>query len=356
MATSSPLYTFTTTLGLNDSVPIRSKIYDPSGLSEGTADSIKTSVLIILSLFIICMNIPVLMFVPRIKSLSNSTGVTMISLAFTDLGLGVFLFPFAINNSINGYHVYYLDNLKCKIGAFFGHIFAGTSILVLSFGIFDKFLTIVFPFYYRNFMTMKRGIIVVVMLWILSLITFSVPVIGTDLVRLKFHAGLPFCVPNYGSNVIYSLEVLIVFMMVPSLIILISLIGIFRVARKQNRSVAQQESADQGSNSQSQKFTKRDAKLVRTLLLMTASYYIMYFPIFVFILFWDLITGTTLNYWLNFFSIVSGFCNSFVNPLIYIPTIKDFRMTIKSALGFKTRDTDGEQTELSYVRSTNVTA
>ena len=134
------------------------------------------------------------------------------------------------------------------------------------------------------------------------------------------------CGSNFRVIAIYTGFLLVLVLVFPMIAILISFVGMFKISKKQKRKILQQLKIQNSSSS----ITRQNARLIRTLVVMTMGYYIMWTPYLIFVILW---TFTSPCNYINCttFSWLAG-SNSFVNPLVYIPTIKPYRMKLQAAL------------------------
>lgn len=65
---------------------------------------------------------------------------------------------------------------------------------------------------------------------------------------------------------------------------------------------------------------------------MTSSFYVMWSPFFIFVVFYEMVTGKTMGPTAEFITCWLGGANSFVNPLIYIPTLRSYRRELRRVL------------------------
>ncbi len=282
---------------------------------------IRTAIATVITVLILLFNIPVLFIVPKIESLSNSTGIAMISLALADLGAGVSNCTTLLHYYIMGYYSYNPTELVCQTTAVLLSSCCSISISSLAFFNLDKYFTIAYPFHYKSVMTVKRAICLLTLCWIFTFLVLILNVFNVGDLHIRYYRGQAVCLPDFVSSPVYSLCALIVLMVIPTIIIMRCIIGIYHIAKHQKQSIIQQGSVQNNTTT----FTKRNAKIVKTLVIMTAGFYLMWSPYFIFCLFWEIVTGSSNKELVDFTFGWMAATNSLVNPLIYIPTIKAFR-------------------------------
>ena len=111
---------------------------------------------VLLPIIIFSMNLIVLIVVPQVPSLKNSTGAAMISLAVCDAGVGFVTFVNNTNNMIMGNFYMEKSQFMCRVMAFAFPLFCVASLFTLSFVNFDRYLTLAYPFKYPMFMTIEK--------------------------------------------------------------------------------------------------------------------------------------------------------------------------------------------------------
>ncbi len=275
-------------------------------------------------IMIIVLNIMVLVVIPLVKQLRNSTGAAMVSLAIADFSLGMSsLIDMTFNYTV--YDTFYkqIRDPLCKLLAFCTPAFCVASISTLMLINLDRYLTLSYPLRYPIVITLRKIVAIVLSLWSISLILFILPVLGLGSLQINFYEGMYLCLPDYRIFVPYTVGVFTVVLVIPTVIIVYSFTGIFLIARKQNRIIHAHNTTSNPTSTNG--FSKKDAQIVKTLLTMTVGFYIMWLPWISTSLIWELVTGHTLHPYVEFFGAYSAIGNSMVNPLIYIPTIKPFR-------------------------------
>ncbi len=275
---------------------------------------------------IVVLNLMVFCVVPRVSSLQNSTGAGMISLAIADTSVGITTVINLITSHISGTFFRKTSSPMCHLLAFFGPTSCLASILTLTFLNVDRFLTLTYPLRYPIMVTTRHAYIILGFLWILSVGFMLPPTAQLGVLNIKFYNGMMLCIPDYSLVMTYTICLFSVGFTIPTLIIMVSAFQIFKLARHQVRRTTDAHNTNQNT------LSKKDRQIIKTMLIMTLGYYLMWSPYFMFGMLWDLSFGHTINLIVDFTVIYLAMGNSMVNPLIYIPTIRNFRTKLISLL------------------------
>lgn len=272
-----------------------------------------------ITVFMVTFNIPVFLIIPKVKSLPDTSRIVMLSLAVTDISLGFTLvFRFSYYEYIHDYYVN-ISDWRCYFDGFASVTFAGASVFHLSFVLLDRLILVSKPLHYSQLMTKSTIYAICISLWLFSILFGLILVFEVGDARVKFFENAFYCAFDPHESVIYTSMLLLFYTVFPSFIIAASFIGLFRAAHKQARAIGAQESAFSSSNE-----FEKNKKIIRTLTFMIIGFYTFWAPYFVFCIFWDMIFGKTVQEFELYASyLATG--NSFINPLIYVPTIKEYR-------------------------------
>ena len=225
----------------------------------------------------------------------------------------------------------------CKTMAFTITAFCMSSVLTLTFINLDRYLTLAYPFWYPMFMDMKKTIGILSLLWIFAIIMLIPPTFSLGSTTIEYNTVIKTCLVDFiNSPPAYGYIAFCLIMVIPTTIIVFSFVGIFRIARKQKVRI-------EANSEQSGGLSSRDAKIIKTLLIMTVGFYLMWTPHSIFTLMWMIINGHTLNPTVDYLTATLAVMNSVINSIIYIPTIKPYRQRLAKMFGCRTRvDGDNE--------------
>lgn len=274
---------------------------------------------------IISLNLPVFIVVHKIDNLPNNTAKFMIALACTDMGLGLDILVLCIYQTIR--QNFFLDNNSplCVFNGFMAPYLCSVSIMLMTFINLDKFLLLQFPFSHKRRMNGRKVNYLISALWLFFLFFYSPVFFGWGGIEAKFYPNMYFCLINFSITKFYTSLFYLLVLVFPTVSISVSFIGIYRIARKQRCLI-------ETTHSSSITITKRQYNMIFTLLYMTAGYYIMWTPYFLFNNIWEVVTGDMLNPSTSYvFGWLAG-CSSFINPLVYIPTMRQYRIRLFALL------------------------
>ncbi len=275
----------------------------------------------------IIFNFPVFFVVPRLKHLKASMRFTMINLALTDSLLGLESLSRLIYFGVNKSYFVEDQSALCIWDGVINNLLASVSILSLSGISLDKMLTIRYPIRYSIFMTQRKTVFVLALIWLLCFAIY-IPCVN-DLQHILFNQNAYICLaPAIGLA--HGIIILIIVQIVPTITILVSFITIWWTIRTSQRS--RRDSLASFSPTQ-----KTAMQTITTLIIMSGSFYIMWLPFFTLVPYWELVNGETLSPQSDFVTCWLGAANSILNPIIYIPTITSYRKEVAAILKYSSK-------------------
>ena len=172
------LYSVNSTLQYNgnytDDVIIGTKLTTAERAILGT-------ILALCILFSIVGNVLVCAAVATEEKLRKTGNSFIVSLAAADLGVSIIVMTFAVANEILGYWVFGVE--FCSVWISFDVLFSTASILNLCAISCDRYLHIKKPFSYYRWITNKRAVTAIIIVWVLSALISFLPI------QLKLHEG-----------------------------------------------------------------------------------------------------------------------------------------------------------------------
>lgn len=121
-------------------------------------------------------NVMTLFVIIRYKPLRNETGMFLANLAVADLLQSIIGMPLI---AASAFHKLWLfGESLCVISGLTNSLFCVTSVLTLTAVSVDRWLSIVYPLQYRNWLTVRRARFTLVYIWIHALFVAILPVFG----------------------------------------------------------------------------------------------------------------------------------------------------------------------------------
>ena len=185
------------------------------------------------SILIIILNTLVLIVVPKVESLRNSTGACMMALAFSDLGVAFVQLYNTIYGAEGGLRSLPLLSIACRVTSFFATFLATVSILTISFLNLDKYLTLKYPLRYHNVITTTKSIVILASIWVVSALLYLPNLAG--FLGVKTYPGMSYqCLPNVVESLGYGLLILFTCLIVPTTITAMSVLVSYVSCEHQN--------------------------------------------------------------------------------------------------------------------------
>lgn len=266
-------------------------------------------------------NILVIWAVKVNPSLQNTTFFFIVSLAFTDLAVGILVIPLAIVISLGKHLHFYSCLFMCCLLI----ILTNASILSLLAISIDRYLRVKIPTRYKSVITPRRIWITIWCVWILSLIVGLVPMFGWNNrptlkdeekhdLKCEFESVMSMDYMVYFN--------IFVWVFLPLLVMLALYIEIFYLIRKHLTKGPISNAKGKGM------FYGKEYKTAKSLSLVLLLFALSWLPLSIlncFILFRPSIKDSSVFQPAIFIAILLSHANSAMNPIIYAFKIKKFR-------------------------------
>ena len=288
----------------------------------------------------------VLIAIFKYHRLRTVTNCFIASLALADLLVGIFVAPLAALSYLGLPHNFY------------GCVFTNSIVIALTvvsvFNLlavaWERFVAFKYPFVYQKHLTMKRAIIVNVVVWILGILVGLIPLFGWNLRSQMTETW--FC--NFITVIDMNFVVYFHFfgcIILPLILITGIYSYIFYTVRKQLKQIASLEVMSASTNNQfrtSSRF-KKEVKVAKSLAMVIILFAFCWIPIDVINTF-SVICGAKCPYpiELSLATIVLSHANSAVNPVIYAYGNNNFKEAFKRMFGWKTEETLTTYTETNF--------
>uniref|UniRef100_A0A452FMH5 Histamine H2 receptor n=1 Tax=Capra hircus TaxID=9925 RepID=A0A452FMH5_CAPHI len=315
--------------------------------SNGTASSscldpaaFKVTVTVVLTLLIlitIAGNVVVCLAVGLNRRLRSLTNCFIVSLAITDLLLGLLVLPFS------AFH-----QLSCQWG--FGKVFCNiytsldvmlctASILNLFMISLDRYCAVTDPLRYPVLVTPLRVAVSLVLIWVIS-ITLSFLSIhlewnGRPENRSDSHA-VPKC--KVQVNLVYGLVDGLVTFYLPLLVMCVTYYRILRIAREQARRIR--------NVGPWRAATLREHKATATLAAVMGAFVVCWLPYFTVFIYRGLRGDSAVDKTVEDVVLWLGYANSALNPVLYAALNRDFRTAYQQLFRCSPAGHDARRTSL----------
>ncbi|XP_071382496.1 trace amine-associated receptor 1-like [Centroberyx affinis] len=284
--------------------------------------SVRVSLYLFLGIMVVltvCGNVLVVMSVAQFKQLHTPTNYLILSLAVSDLLLGLLVMVPSMILSVET--CWYFGDVFCKVCNSADVLLCTASILNLSFISIDRYYAVCQPLLYRSKITVNAVLIMILVSWSVSAVA------GFGMIFLELNIlGIE---EFYYTHVALSSTVSSVLSFyIPGVVMLGIYLKIFLVAQRQVRSIHNTRTSDPSQT-----------KATKTLAIIMGAFLSFWTPFFV---------CNVINPFINY-SIPSalfhtllwvGYLNSTVNPLVYAFFYSWFRKAFRMIISCKIFNSD----------------
>uniref|UniRef100_UPI003624ACD1 Histamine H2 receptor n=1 Tax=Homo sapiens TaxID=9606 RepID=UPI003624ACD1 len=275
-----------------------------------------TVVLAVLILITVAGNVVVCLAVGLNRRLRNLTNCFIVSLAITDLLLGLLVLPFSA-----------IYQLSCKwsFGKVFCNIYTSLDVMLCTASILnlfmislDRYCAVMDPLRYPVLVTPVRVAISLVLIWVISItLSFLSIHLGWNSRNETSKGNHTTSKCKVQVNEVYGLVDGLVTFYLPLLIMCITYYRIFKVARDQAKRINHISSWKAA--------TIREHKATVTLAAVMGAFIICWFPYFTAFVYRGLRGDDAINEVLEAIVLWLGYANSALNPILYAALNRDFR-------------------------------
>lgn len=289
----------------------------------------------VISVLTVCGNLLVIVSIVIFKQLHTPANLVTLSLAVSDLLVGICVMPVESFRSINA--CFHMKKLQCHIFHTVMSILGSASLINILLVAIDRYLAVCNPLQYATKMTNRKTMGCISLGWIVS--------ICYNLVILDYSSIQPgatvICLRECAVAVSESRGAadLMMSFISPCIVMIIMYVRIFTVALRQAKSISNME-----RHRVSQKpFRKSDMKATKTLASVVFLYLICWIPWY--------ITSLNLNYFQNSSVSLSAllclfYTNSCLNPFIYAISYPWFKKSVRLVVTLKILQTANKQFNL----------
>uniref|UniRef100_A0A7N5ZZB4 G-protein coupled receptors family 1 profile domain-containing protein n=1 Tax=Anabas testudineus TaxID=64144 RepID=A0A7N5ZZB4_ANATE len=270
------------------------------------------------SLLTVVLNLLVIISISHFRQLHTPTNLLLLSLAVSDLLVGLFAMPFQI---LLTEPCWLLGDLVCVLYFVLAFVTLYASIVNMVLISVDRYVAICDPLHYPTKITRRRVQICVLLCWI-SCVFYSFLIL---LDNLKQPGRYNSCYGECVVNVIGAVDLVFGFI-IPISSIIILYMRVFVVAVSQARSMRSHIAAVKLQRSVTVTVKKSELKAARTLGVVVAVFLMCYCPYYcVSLSGYDIKMASSTNTFMNFLVLL----NSCLNPVIYVFFYSWFRKSVK---------------------------
>ncbi|EDO39132.1 predicted protein [Nematostella vectensis] len=280
--------------------------------------------LLILILFGNSLTLYVVLSNRRLRTVTN---LFVVSLAVSDLGMGVFVL--ALGMVALYVSRWPFGDAVCQYKGFFAITLAAASIQTLALTSVNRYFKVVKPSLYRKYFTMRATIICILSSWFVATLA-AIPYLATGF-RMIYHPGKFVC--YYNDTSWWLGTVIIIYVGLPNSVIVFCYYQVFKTVKIHQKRL--QSTQNNRSN-----VSVEDIKITRTLFVVVVFFMFCWAPYMIV----DLV-DVFRGYWsmsreVYTMSTFLGTLSSAVNPVIYCFLNPSFRREYSRSLGLRRRRTE----------------
>ncbi|KAM9840807.1 trace amine-associated receptor 1-like [Aulostomus maculatus] len=283
-----------------------------------------------LSVITVCGNLLIIISIIYFQQLHTPTNYLILSLAVTDLLVGVVVFPLSMEFTVSS--CMYQNDVFCKIRENADVTLSTASILNLCCISIDRYLVVCHPLTYRLTITRNVVVIMILVIWSVSVLV----AIGFIIAGLNHEQCGEKC---YMDILIANISGPVFSFYLPMIIMVCIYVKIFLVAQKQARSI-QNTTRKSGAT-----VSKSERKATKTLAIVMGVFLICWSPLFM-CFYFQLLNPVTVP--LPLFEALNwlALSNSMLNPFIYAFFYHWFRSAFRMIISGKIFIGDYKNTKL----------
>nr|XP_055063088.1 trace amine-associated receptor 13c-like [Misgurnus anguillicaudatus] len=273
----------------------------------------------VLSVWTVFLNLLVIISISHFKKLHTPTNMLILSLAVSDLLVGLTVMPLEATKLIET--CWYFGDTICKLFLIIMGLLLGTSLSNLVLIAVDRYVAVCHPLLYPQKITMTRTITIICLCWFFS----SAYSIAMIVISPRKYTCYGECITML--TFFWSIADLFVSFLLPCTIIISLYLRIFYVAHQQvkviNSLMRSEKHLTEGSVRR-----KSESKAALTLGIIVTVYLFCWIPFFIL----SLTPNTRLTSAIAYFMLWMLYINSGLNPLIYAIFYPWFRTSVKHIL------------------------
>ncbi|XP_059353876.1 trace amine-associated receptor 13c-like [Carassius carassius] len=283
------------------------------------------------SLLTVCGNLLVIISVSHFKQLHTPANILILSLAVSDLLVGVFVMPFHLSWLIESCWI--SGPAMCSVFSFFNFQAPTVSIHTVALIAVDRFLALSSPFLYSEKISPTVTCIATLFNWVFSVLY------NFTLLYVNNFTGV-MC-PGECLNIIdkvSSLVDLIVVFLMPCTLIIILYTHVFVIAKKHATAIRALQIHNRTESSKNRVSDKSELKAALALGILVFVFLLCLLPFYVFSL-TNFLKDDSFSNLINSV-LVLVYLNSSINPLLYALLYPWFKKSVKIIITLRVLNTD----------------
>ncbi|KAM9694974.1 histamine H2 receptor [Trichechus inunguis] len=314
-----------------------------SDTPSSTASKITISVILtVLILITIAGNVVVCLAVGLNRRLRSLTNCFIVSLAITDLLLGLLVLPFSAIYQLS--YSWSFGQIFCNIYTSLDVMLCTASILNLFMISLDRYCAVMDPLRYPVLVTPVRVTISLVFIWVISItLSFLSIHLGWNSRNKTVSSNHTISKCKVQVNEVYGLVDGLVTFYLPLLIMCITYYRIFKIARNQAKRINHISSWNAA--------TIKEHKATVTLAAVMGAFIICWFPYFTVFVYRGLRGDEAINEVTEAIVLWLGYANSALNPILYAALNRDFRTAYQQLFCCRSTGHNSHGTSLRFTNS-----
>uniref|UniRef100_A0A8C1AK54 Trace amine associated receptor 14a n=1 Tax=Cyprinus carpio carpio TaxID=630221 RepID=A0A8C1AK54_CYPCA len=306
---------------------------------RNTKRSVSLSVYVILyaaaaavSLLTVFGNLLVIISVSHFKQLHTPANILILSLAVSDLLVGLFVMPFHLSWLIESCWI--SGPVMCSVFSFVTFQATSVSVHTVALIAVDRFLALSSPFLYSEKISPTVICIATIFNWLFSLLyNFTLLYVNGNFTDVMCPGKCLYIVDEVSSLV----DLIVVFLM-PCTLIIILYTHVFVIAKKHATAIRALQIHNRTESSKNRVSDKSERKAAFALGILVFVFLLCLLPYYIFSL-TNFLKDDSFSNVINSV-LVLFYLNSSINPLIYALLYPWFKKSVKIILTFKVLNTD----------------
>ncbi|CAH1243306.1 GPR52 [Branchiostoma lanceolatum] len=293
----------------------------------------KTVIVSVVLVLIITGNLLVMVVVRKVRSLPPVSRVCMISLALSDLMVGMVYAPFALHMSLGKQPII---RVWCIANCYLGIYFSAVSMCNMAGTSLDRFLTVSLPLVYRKHSSTKKCMVIVSVAWVFPALCF-IPLCFTEL-KMKYFPDSMTCSLDFFHHYAWTVTMIVLIFGMCSVIIAVSNVRLYKIAsrhvlaiRKQDQDRNNPEVSSGMSRSRRRRSSVTHPTVSKILITVVVTFYSCWTPLMTYKVF-TFVDRTDGPHGLGFALVWIAMCHSFLNVVTYCVFSAEFRMGLRKLL------------------------